>query len=63
MLTFKPVTRVIRYEAFYLEKQWTPILNQLNIERYKRIMKIAIKKMRVKIEIQNKFYIWFNSEI
>jgi hypothetical protein len=33
MLTFKPVTRVIRYEAFYLEKQWTPILNQLNIKR------------------------------
>ena len=30
---------------------------------YKRNDKIAIKRIRIKIEKQNKFYIWLNGEI
>jgi len=74
-LAFKPVTRDIRPEALYLEKPRSSIPNQLNVERltwkkainYKKKkdpkQKITIKRIKIKIEIQNKFYFWLRGEI
>jgi len=52
----------------YQEKSRNPISNQLNVERltWKKNInytkgskkKITIKRMEIKIEIQNKFYFW-----
>ena len=62
------MTRDIRPEALYLEKPRSSIPNQLNVERltwkkainYKKKkdpkQKITIKRIKIKIEIQNKFY-------
>ena len=54
-----------------MKKLWSLIPNQLNIEEwnwkknqlYKRIKKVFILRMMIKIEKQNKFYIWLNVEI
>ena len=57
----------------YLEKPWSLIHNQSNNKdeiqknnfNYTKVFKleIAIKRIRIKIEIQNKVYIWLTGEI
>jgi hypothetical protein len=51
----------------YLEKQWNSILNQSNIEWWNRKNNFnyikEIKKLQLKNEDQNKFYIWLKGEI
>jgi hypothetical protein len=51
----------------YLEKQWNSILNQSNIEWWNRKNNFnyikGIKKLQLKNEDQNKFYIWLKGEI
>ena len=57
----------IRPETPYQEKSRNPISNQLNVERLtwkkninyikgSKTKKTTIKRMKIKIEIQNKFY-------
>jgi hypothetical protein len=55
-----------------MKKPWNLILNQSNIKGWdwkknfnyiKRLKKIAFKGMRIKIEKQDKFYIWLKGEI
>ena len=64
------MTEVIKPEALNLDKSWSSIPNQSNIKGWnwetkfnytKGLKKIAIKRMRIKI--QNKFYIWLKGEI
>jgi hypothetical protein len=65
------VTYIIWPEAPYLEISWSSILNQSNIEgwnweynlNYTKKNLISIKRTRIKIKIQNKFYIWLKGEI
>jgi hypothetical protein len=65
------VTYVIWPEAPYLKISWSSILNQSNIEgwnweynlNYTKKNLISIKRTRIKIKIQNKFYIWMKGEI
>jgi hypothetical protein len=65
------VTYIIWPEAPYLEISWSSILNQSNIEgwnweynlNYTKKNLISIKRTKIKIKIQNKFYIWMKGEI
>jgi hypothetical protein len=70
VLTFQ--TRNPDPEASNMKKPWSPNPNQSNIEwwnwkkefqLYKMIKKIAINIMMIKIEKQNKFYIWLKDKI
>jgi len=65
------MTQVIRPKVLNLDKPWSLILIQSYIEGwnwknkiqlYQRIKKWAIKKIGIKIKIQNKFYIWYWKE-
>ena len=65
------MTYIIWPEAPYLKISWSSILNQSNIEgwnweynlNYTKKNLISIKRTRIKIKIQNKFYIWMKGEI
>jgi hypothetical protein len=72
MLSFPIYDRVIRPKILYLKKTmkfnsqsikyWKMKLKK-KIQIYKRAQKIAIKRIRIKIQISNKFYIWLKGEI
>jgi hypothetical protein len=66
------VIRVIKFETPNLEKPWSSILNQSNVEWWnwkinfnyvKGLKNIKIKRIKIKIKIQNKFYIYIKGEI
>jgi len=66
------MTQIIRHETPNLKKPLSSISNQSNIEKWnwekqfstlQKYFKITIKKMTIKIEKINKFYIWLKGEI
>jgi hypothetical protein len=66
------VTQIIRPETPNLKKPWSSIFNQSNIKGWNRekqfstlqkYFKITLKRMMIKIEKINKFYIWLKGEI
>jgi hypothetical protein len=66
--------QAIRSEASYLKKPWNLILNQSNVKVWNwkknfnytkgfKTKKIAIKRMRIKIKMQNIIDLWLKCEI